>query len=102
LPTRDARHRRLYNFSIDPSSIDNIFTAQNWYEYLYIDRQKHSRDDLAISEFCDCYACKNYSRSYLWHLFMIQDALALRLATIHNLRFYSRLIELLQNGGHKK
>ena len=102
LPTRDARHKRLYNFSVGPTSIENIFTAKNWYEYLYINREKHSCDSRPISEFCDCFTCKNYSRSYLKHLFAIEDALAFRLATIHNLRFYSRLIELLQDDRYKK
>ena len=38
----------------------------------------------------------NYSRAYLRHLFKINDPLAYRLATIHNLRFYTNLMEKLR------
>ena len=44
----------------------------------------------------DCPCCTHYSRSYLHHLFQIGDGLALRLATLHNLRFYARLMERLR------
>jgi queuine tRNA-ribosyltransferase len=46
-----------------------------------------------VSDICTCTTCKNYSRGYLNHLFKRQDSLAIRLATIHNLRFYSELME---------
>ncbi|TXI32193.1 MAG: tRNA-guanine transglycosylase [Niabella sp.] len=96
LPTRDARHKRLYNFSKDPESIKNIFEepAKSWYEYMYVAREKYMSDTKPISEFCDCYACCNHNSAYLNHLFKVEDSLAFRLATIHNLRFYSKVIEL--------
>ena len=40
--------------------------------------------------------CRHYSRGYLAHLFQIGDPVAARLATIHNLRFYSLLMEKLR------
>ena len=40
----------------------------------------------------DCRACANYSRAYLRHLFQADEALGPRLATLHNLRFYLRLL----------
>lgn len=86
LPTRDGRHKRLYNFVKSPSKCLDT-------EYLYIQREKYIRDFNPISDYCDCYTCKNYTRAYLNHLFKIGDTLAYRLATIHNLRTYSRLIE---------
>lgn len=96
LPTRDARHKRIYVYSKNPDDIENIFTESNWYEYLYIEREKHVRDDRPLSEFCDCHTCKNYTRAYIRHLFTIEDSLAFRLATIHNLRFYSKMMEVLR------
>ena len=42
---------------------------------------------------CDCYACKNFSRAYIRHLFKAGEILALRLASIHNLRFLTRMME---------
>ncbi|MFO6256484.1 tRNA-guanine transglycosylase [Pseudomonas aeruginosa] len=49
-----------------------------------------------MEEGCDCELCVNHSRAYLHHLFKVGDSLAYRLATIHNLRFYSRLMEKLR------
>jgi len=47
----------------------------------------------AIEPGCDCYTCRNFSASYLHHLFRCEELLAYRLATIHNLRFIVRLLE---------
>lgn len=41
----------------------------------------------------DSYTARNYSVSYLRHLFMSDEILAAQLATIHNLRFYMKLME---------
>ena len=41
---------------------------------------------------CDCYTCTNFSAAYLHHLFRAKELLALRLGTIHNLRFIFRLM----------
>lgn len=95
LPTRDARHKRLYVFTKNPGKID-ISKEKKIYYNLFIHRKKYAMDERPISEFCDCHTCKNYSRAYLYHLFEIKDATAGRLATIHNLRTYSKLIELLR------
>jgi len=93
LPTRDARHGRLYAWKTEPSS-DNL--SKEFYEYIRIDKSEYSKDFTPISKHCDCYTCKNYTKAYLRHLFKINDTLAYRLATIHNIRFYSQLFELLQ------
>ncbi|MBA3895296.1 MAG: tRNA guanosine(34) transglycosylase Tgt [Gemmatimonadales bacterium] len=42
---------------------------------------------------CDCETCTTYPRGYLRHLFVVQDILALRLVSIHNVRFLVRLGE---------
>jgi queuine tRNA-ribosyltransferase len=42
---------------------------------------------------CDCETCTTFPRGYLRHLFMVEDALALRLVSIHNIRFLIRLGE---------
>lgn len=49
--------------------------------------------DRAIDQSCDCYTCQTFSAAYLHHLFKCQELLAYRLATIHNLRFITRLME---------
>jgi queuine tRNA-ribosyltransferase len=82
LPTRDARHERLY-----------VFSGKS-YKYLYIGSGKFKKDNKPVSKVCKCETCKNYSRAYLYNLFKNRDPLAIRLATIHNLRFYTDLMKL--------
>lgn len=96
LPTRDARHKRLYVFNYNPQNAQDLLD-KNIYGYVYIDKNKYTHDLTPIEEFCDCHTCKNYSKGYLYHLFNIGDTLAYRLATIHNLRFYTRLIGMLRD-----
>lgn len=94
LPTRDARHYRLYTYKARPNKTN--IQNNNFYEYIYINREKYSLDPDPISQYCQCYTCQNYSRAYLHHLFGINDTLAWRLATIHNLYFYNSLIAILR------
>ncbi len=51
-----------------------------------------SEDFRPIDETCECYACRRFSRAYIRHLFQAEEILGLRLATIHNLTFYLRLM----------
>lgn len=87
LPTRDARHGRAYVFKNES------------YEYEFVDLTKGRmmNDDSKLSSNCDCLTCTRYTRSYLAHLFKTKDSVAGRLITIHNLRFYSILMERLRN-----
>lgn len=95
LPTRDGRHGRLYVFNSD--SIEKINVGKkNFYELYSADKERFLSDTSKISEYCDCLLCKNYSKGYLAHLFKIGDVTAGRLASIHNLRFYSILMEKLR------
>lgn len=95
LPTRDARHGRLYVFTAE--SMDTIdVTKEKFFRYFEPDKERNVRDMSPVSTACDCLLCKNYTRSYLAHLFKIEDMTALRLATIHNLRFYSLLMEKIR------
>lgn len=94
LPTRDARHGRLYVYNFD--SIDDIdINKNNFYSFYTPDKEKYYKDNSPVSLACDCILCKKYSKAYLAHLFRIGDFTAGRLATIHNLRFYSLLMEKL-------
>ena len=101
IPTREARHNRLYIFNQEYDSINDIDVGATvpgrpkFYEYYYITDDKHRRDSRPISDLCDCHCCKNYSRAYLRHLAVVGDSLANRLATVHNLRFYMQLMGLM-------
>lgn len=77
MPTRNARNGTLFTRS----------------GKVMIKNSKYIRDENPIEPGCLCYACKNYSRAYLRHLFMAEGLLALRLNTIHNLYFYFKAME---------
>jgi queuine tRNA-ribosyltransferase len=94
IPTRDARHGRLYAF--EPGIGDHPLTPdRGFYRNVYIHDEENSRIDEPICATCDCPACRRYGRSYLYHLARIKDSLGERLATIHNLRFYTRLLGMI-------
>lgn len=96
MPTRDARHGRLLVFTRDPA--DGPLSAGNdWFAYLYPGDDKHVKTALPVSAFCDCPTCSRYSLAYLHHLFKINDTLYFRLATMHNLRFMTMLMEQLKD-----
>jgi queuine tRNA-ribosyltransferase len=92
MPTRDARHGRLYTFTTPPSAP----LTGDWLKYLYINDEDHIHNGGPISEYCDCPCCKNYSVGYLRHLFKIGDTLFQRLATLHNIRFMVQLCDRIR------
>lgn len=57
---------------------------------------KYAKDFTPMDEACDCYACKNFTRAYVRHLFKVGELLGLRLATWHNLRFLINLMEQMR------
>ena len=59
--------------------------------------EKYSEDPRPISEGCGCPACRNYSRSYIRHLFKAKEALGMRLAVLHNLYFYNELMQKIRD-----
>jgi len=92
MPTRDARHNRLYAFR-QP----NPTLMGDWLQFIYLNDERHMRSDAPISPGCDCPVCTRYSIGYLQHLFKLGDALAQRLATLHNLRFMNLLCDRIRN-----
>ena len=93
-PTRDARHARLYTREIDRITPD---TPPGWLKFKYINTETYFRDPNPIEAGCDCPTCQQYSLGYLYHLYRMRDAAYFRLATMHNLRFMTRLIEDLRS-----
>ena len=97
LPTRDARHHRLYAF-LPGMDRRRPKPGATFYESVYILDQKHANDFGPVDASCDAPCCTRYSRAYLRHLFKVEDITAERLASIHNLRFYVRLLDALRAG----
>ena len=63
---------------------------------LVIRNAAYAHDFGPMEEGCDCYACKNFSRAYIRHLFKAEEILALRLISIHNVRFLLRQMEQIR------
>jgi queuine tRNA-ribosyltransferase len=76
IPTRHARHGVL-------------FTSQG---RLSIRNAAHKGDTSPPDRACACPACRDHGRAYLRHLFLVNEMLGARLATLHNLRFYLDLM----------
>ncbi|MBQ6052437.1 MAG: tRNA guanosine(34) transglycosylase Tgt [Clostridia bacterium] len=77
MPSRNARHGHLFT----SSGIINIIN------------EKYSDDLSPIDAECDCPTCRNHTRAYLRHLFKANEMLAMRLAVMHNLYFYNKLMQ---------
>ena len=92
MPTRDARHGRLY-------CLTNPAYTGDWLKYLYIQDEQHVKSTYPLDLGCDCLCCRRYSRGYIHHLFKTGDSLFFRLATIHNVRFMTRLTTFLAMNG---
>ena len=52
-----------------------------------------SRDQAPLDSACNCYCCRNFSRSYLRHLFNAGEILGLRLVSYHNIYFFLNLMK---------
>ncbi|MDR2625664.1 MAG: tRNA guanosine(34) transglycosylase Tgt [Zoogloeaceae bacterium] len=76
LPTRNARNGHL-------------FTR---YGDVRIKNAAHRQDARPLEEGCTCYACRNFSRAYLHHLFRAGEILGAMLNTVHNLHYYQTLM----------
>jgi queuine tRNA-ribosyltransferase len=59
---------------------------------------RYRADERPIDPACDCYACANHSRAYIRHLVVAGELLAMRLISLHNLRFLIRLTRAAREG----
>jgi len=57
-----------------------------------IRNSKFTRDCGPIEEGCDCYACRNFTRGAIRHYFFAGEMLGPVLVSVHNMRFYQRLM----------
>ena len=77
LPTRIARHG----------------TVMTHNGRVNIKNAKFKEDFTTLDSECDCYTCKNFTKAYLRHLYVAEEALGQRLLSIHNLRFLISIVE---------
>ena len=81
MPTRNARNGHL-------------FTSQG---IIRIRNSAYKSDLSPLDPECECYTCKNFTRSYLHHLEKCNEILGLQLNTIHNITFYQNLMSQIRN-----
>jgi queuine tRNA-ribosyltransferase len=76
MPTRNGRN--AYGFTADgPVRLRN---------------SQYQQDNRPIEVGCDCYACRNFSRGAVRHFFFAGEMLGPVLVSVHNMRFYQRLM----------
>lgn len=80
LPTRNARKGQA-------------FTSEG---LIRVKNEKHKASTLPLDPECECYTCKNYTRSYLRHLLKSQEILLSVLMTEHNLHYYQNLMKTIR------
>lgn len=97
IPTREARHGKLY--VMQKHRHRKLHKAQTFYRTVNIKNAMYAKDIKPVDALCACSLCKNFSRAYLRHLFSVSEALAQRLATLHNLVFYLSLMKRLRDNG---
>lgn len=78
---------------VQPTRIGRHGTVFTKYGRLVIKNASYSEDDRPLDEGCQCYACRNYTRGYIRHLFKADEILGARLATYHNLYFLLKLMK---------
>lgn len=61
-----------------------------------IKNQKYAMDKNPLETGCNCYACRNFTKGYIRHLFKANEMLAYRLISIHNIHFLNQLMEDLR------
>jgi queuine tRNA-ribosyltransferase len=76
LPTRNGRNGSLFTRDGEVAIRNSV----------------HALDDSPVEQGCDCYACGRFSRAYLHHLAKRSEMLGATLASLHNVRFYQKLM----------
>ena len=69
----------------------SVFTRRG---RIRLTQRRYRNDRYPIDPSCDCESCASgFSRAYLHHLFAANEILSAILASIHNVRFYQRLVQ---------
>ena len=80
LPTRNARNG----------------TALTSTGKVVVKNGKYKEDFSPLDAECDCYACKNFTKAYLRHLFNVDEILGAQLLSIHNIRYLTNFMEQIK------
>ena len=78
---------------VSPTRLARHGHALTKYGKINLKNAKYKTDFTPISEECDCYACKNYTKAYIKHLINAEETFGARLLSIHNIRYLVHLME---------
>ncbi len=92
IPTRLGRMGHVLVKNVSLSKEEKYAYKQDKFR-MDITKSCFLKDSKPIDPDCQCYACQNFSRAYICHLFRARELLAYRLATIHNLYFMQSLMK---------
>ncbi len=84
-PTRNARHGTLYCGELIEKDGWLAFVGENDNPRILIKKSIYAKDTNPIMPGCDCYTCKNFSRSYLHYLYKEGLIAYFHLSSIHNI-----------------
>ena len=76
-----------------PTRIARNGTAMTWNGKVVVRNATYERDFSPLDPECDCYTCRNCTRAYIRHLVKANEILGVRLLSIHNLYFLTKLME---------
>ena len=99
IPTREGRHGRLFRWKRIPNfqfPISNVKDGDSFYETININNEQFRDNFTPVDSQCDCYTCQNFTKAYLNHLLRTDEPFFLKLASVHNLNFYLKLMSLLR------
>lgn len=82
---------------VSPTRLARHGHALTKYGKINLKNAKYKKDFSPIEKNCDCYACKNYTKSYIKHLINANETFGARLLSIHNIRYLIRLTEDLRD-----
>lgn len=80
-----------------PTRIARNGTALTRNGKVVLRNSKYIEDFTPLDPECGCECCRNYTKSYLRHLFMADELLVLRLVSLHNLRFMTEISEMIRS-----
>ena len=80
LPTRNGRNAQAFT----------------WNGRIRLRNSRWTECTQPLDDACDCYACRNYSRGVLRHLFMAREMLGPTLVSIHNLHFFAQFLAAIR------
>lgn len=81
---------------VSPTRLARHGHALTKYGKINLKNAKYKEDFTPISEECDCYACKHYTKAYIKHLINAEETFGARLLSIHNINYLVNLTKELR------